>query len=71
MKIIISTWLNIDHLDKVSNFSEFRELPPNSSPILIAVDEILERRRGKKIKAKGVYLDAVRSGQSSVVTSFG
>lgn len=32
---------------------------------------MLERRRGKKIKAKGVYRDAVRSSQSKVITSFG
>lgn len=46
-------------------------LLPDSWPILIAVDETLERRRGKKIKAKGLYRDAVRSSQSKVVTSFG
>jgi hypothetical protein len=45
-------------------------LPP-SWPILIAVDETLERRKGKKIKAKGIYRDAVRSSQTHVVTSFG
>ena len=44
---------------------------PGSWPILIAVDETLERRKGKKIKAKGVYRDAVRSSQSKVITSFG
>ena len=44
---------------------------PVSWPILIAVDETLERRKGKKIKAKGVYRDAVRSSQSKVITSFG
>lgn len=47
------------------------KLLPSSWTILIAVDETLERRRGKKIKAKGVYRDAVRSSQSRVVTSFG
>jgi hypothetical protein len=47
------------------------KLLPESWPILIAVDETLERRRGKKIKAKGLYRDAVRSSQSNVVTSFG
>lgn len=47
------------------------ELLPDSWPILIAVDETLERRKGKKIKAKGVYRDAVRSSQSKVVTSYG
>lgn len=44
---------------------------PASWPILIAVDETLERRKGKKIKAKGVYRDAVRSSQSKVITAFG
>jgi len=47
------------------------ELLPESWPILIAVDETLERRRGKKIKAKGLYRDAVQSSQSNVVTSYG
>ncbi len=44
---------------------------PKSWPILIAVDETLERRRGKKIKAKGAYRDAVLSSESKVITSFG
>ena len=47
------------------------KLLPASWPIIIAVDETLERRRGKKIKAKGLYRDAVRSSQSNVVTSYG
>ena len=44
---------------------------PQSWPILIAIDETLERRKGKKIKAKGVYRDAVRSSQSKVISCFG
>lgn len=47
------------------------QLLPASWPIIIAVDETLERRRGKKIKAKGLYRDAVRSSQSNVITSYG
>lgn len=47
------------------------KLLPSSWPILVAVDETLERRKGKKIKAKGLYRDAVRSSHSNVVTSFG
>jgi len=47
------------------------KLLPESWPILVAVDETLERRRGKKIKAKGIYRDAVQSTQSNVVTSYG
>lgn len=46
-------------------------LLPEKFPILIAIDETLERRKGKKIKAKGLYRDAVRSSHSNVVTSFG
>jgi len=44
---------------------------PKDFPILIVVDETLERRRGKKIKAKGMYRDAVRSSQSNIVKSMG
>lgn len=47
------------------------KLLPSGWPIIIAVDETLERRRGKKIKAKGAYRDAVASSQSRVVISFG
>ncbi|HAT4482303.1 TPA: hypothetical protein I9282_003162, partial [Legionella pneumophila] len=47
------------------------KLLPDSWPILVAVDETLERRQGKKIKAKGLYRDAVQSSQSNVVTSYG
>jgi hypothetical protein len=46
-------------------------LLPASWPVIMAVDETLERRKGKKIKAKGCYRDAVRSSQTHVVTSFG
>ena len=47
------------------------KLLPSDWPIIIAVDETLERRQGKKIKAKGAYRDAVASSQSRVVISFG
>jgi len=47
------------------------QLLPDSWPILIVVDETLERRKGKKIKAKGCYRDPVRSSQSHIVFSFG
>ena len=47
------------------------QLLPSSWPILIAVDETLDRRQGQKIKAKGLYRDAVRSSQSNVVISSG
>src|SRR5215207_11726214 len=33
-------------------------------PLVLGVDETLERRRGKKIAAKGIYRDRVRSTHS-------
>ena len=33
-------------------------------PVIIGIDDTLERRRGKKIKAKGIYRDPVRSSRS-------
>ena len=40
-------------------------------PLVVGVDETLERRRGKKIDAKGVYRDPVRSSRSQVVKATG
>ncbi|OGT34678.1 MAG: hypothetical protein A3C44_05635 [Gammaproteobacteria bacterium RIFCSPHIGHO2_02_FULL_39_13] len=47
------------------------KLLPESWPILIVVDDTIERRSGKKIKAKGCYRDACRSTQKLVVKCFG
>ena len=41
------------------------------SHIVMAIDETLERRKGKRIKAKGYYRDAVRSSEKNVVKCFG
>ena len=46
-------------------------LIPASMPLIILVDETIERRKGKKIKAKGCYRDSVRSSQKKVVRCFG
>jgi hypothetical protein len=40
-------------------------------PVVIGVDDTLERRRGAKIKAKGIYRDPVRSSRSQVVKARG
>jgi DDE superfamily endonuclease len=47
------------------------QLLPSSYPLLIVVDDTIERRSGKKIKAKGCYRDACRSTEAVVVTCFG
>lgn len=40
-------------------------------PLVVAIDEHLERRWGAKIKARGIYRDAVRSSGSHFVKSSG
>jgi hypothetical protein len=40
-------------------------------PLIIGVDETLERRKGEQIKAKGVFRDAVRSSRKHTVCCFG
>jgi hypothetical protein len=42
-----------------------------SGPIICGLDHTLERRRGKKIKAKGIYHDPVRSSHSHFVKASG
>lgn len=40
-------------------------------PVVIGIDETIERRRGEKIKAKGIYRDPVRSSRSHFVKASG
>ncbi len=40
---------------------------PEGAPLVVGIDETLERRRGKKISAKGIYRDPVRSSHSHFV----
>ena len=40
-------------------------------PVVIGMDETIERRRGAKIAAKGIYRDPVRSSKSHVVKASG
>jgi len=46
-------------------------LVPVDLPIIIGVDDTIERRKGKKIKAKGCYRDPVRSTKKHVIRCFG
>ena len=43
----------------------------NSAPLVFGIDETIERRRGSKIKAKGIYRDPVRSSKSHFVKCSG
>jgi len=42
-----------------------------SGPVLLGVDDTIERRRGKRISAKGIYRDPVRSSKSFFVKTSG
>ena len=46
-------------------------LAPSTGPLVFGIDETVERRRGKKIKAKGIYRDGVRSSRSHFVKTSG
>ena len=52
-------WLLLQHLDQ------------GDGPLVFGIDETLERRRGGRIKAKGIYRDAVRSSGSHFVKASG
>lgn len=42
-----------------------------SGPVILGLDDTIERRRGAKIKAKGIYRDPVRSTHSHFVKASG
>jgi DDE superfamily endonuclease len=44
---------------------------PEESPLVLGIDETLERRYGRKISARGVYRDPVRSTHENFVKSSG
>jgi len=44
---------------------------PSGTPIVVGIDETIERRRGAKIAAKGIYRDPVRSSKSHFVKTSG
>jgi len=46
-------------------------LVPEGDPLVVGIDETLERRYGKGISARGVYRDPVRSTHENLVKSSG
>ncbi len=42
-----------------------------TGPLVMGLDDTIERRRGAKIRAKGMYRDPVRSSHSQVVKASG
>ena len=48
-----------------------QSLIPKDWPIVLGADDTLERRSGRKIRARGCYRDAVRSSRKMVIKCFG
>ena len=48
-----------------------QHLDRGDGPLIFGIDETLERRRGAKIKARGIYRDAVRSSRQQLVKASG
>ena len=48
-----------------------RHLDHGDGPLIFGIDETLERRRGAKIRARGIYRDAVRSSRNQLVKASG
>lgn len=46
-------------------------LVPENEPLIMGIDETIERRRGRKIAARGVYRDPVRSSKEFFVKTNG
>jgi hypothetical protein len=44
---------------------------PDEEPLVVGIDETPERRYGKKISARGIYRDPVRSTHETFVKSSG
>ena len=48
-----------------------QHLDHSDGPLIFGIDETLERRRGAKIGARGIYRDAVRSSRQQLVKASG
>ena len=48
-----------------------QHLDGGDGPLIFGIDETLERRRGAKIRARGIYRDAVRSSRHQLVKASG
>ena len=58
-------------LSRTLLFLLLRHLDSGIGPLVFGIDETIERRRGKRISAKGIYRDGVRSSQGHFVKASG
>src|SRR5262245_22146827 len=59
------------HLSRILLRLLLRAFVPADAPVIIGLDDHIERRRGDKIAAKGIYRDGVRSSKSFFVKTSG
>ena len=59
------------HLSRILLRLLLRAFVPADAPLIIGLDDHIERRRGAKIAAKGIYRDGVRSSKSFFVKTSG
>lgn len=65
-----AVWSSLQ-LSRVLLYLLLRHLDSGEVPLVFGIDETLERRRGQRIKAKGIYRDGVRSSNSHFVKASG
>jgi hypothetical protein len=58
-------------LSRILLISLLRAFVPADTPVVVGIDETIERRRGAKIAAKGIYRDPVRSSKDHFVNASG
>ena len=61
-----ASWSSLQ-LSRVLLHLLLRYLDSGEGPLVFGMDETLERRRGQRISAKGIYRDGVRSSKSQFV----
>lgn len=59
------------HLSRILLRLLVRAFVPADQPVVLGLDDHIERRRGAKIAAKGIYRDSVRSSKSFFVKTSG
>ena len=65
-----ATWSG-RHLSELLLMLLLHAFVPDDAPVIVGVDETIERRRGPKIAARGIYRDPVRSSKEHFVKTSG
>jgi len=58
-------------MNRILFMLHLEHLAQDGEPLVFGMDETLERRRGSRISAKGVFRDAVRSSESHLIKASG